>query len=1157
MGPAMIRVRGARVHNLKNLSVDIPRDRLVVITGLSGSGKSSLAFDTIFAEGQRRYVESLSAYARQFLGLMQKPDVDAIEGLSPAVAIDQKGVSHNPRSTVGTVTEIYDYLRLLFARVGTPHCPVCGREVVKQSAQEIVDAILRWPAGSRLYILAPLVRGRKGTHQAVFDEVRKAGLSRVRVNGVFYDLDEDGPPTLDRYKTHHIEAVVDRLILRQPDDPAAADEFRARLADSVETALRLGDGYLVVQRVMPGGTGSAAAEGRAEARDFFFSEHLACPEHGVSIPELEPRLFSFNTPHGACPHCQGLGFQLDIDPALLIRDPNLSLAEGALAGSEWLGRFRGGYGRTILEAVARAYGIDWHKPVKDLPPEHLDLLLYGPRGRAPRRLPPGRLGYWVQRFEGLGPHLLRRYHETDSDHQREQLRAYMVEKPCPVCGGARLRAEARAVTVAGVNIVEVTRWPVSKTLAWVRALRGANPTPPPDAAGQGREATSPPPVRAGDPTPPEGPPEAGRGRGEIDLQRLARERGLVTTGFHLPYNPQLVDRARELRAHMTPAERKLWAYLRERPYRVLRQRPIDHYIVDFYIPEARLVIEVDGEQHYTEEGKAYDADRDAILEGYGLHVMRVPNVEVLERFGEVVARIERLVANPTPPPNRPEAGRGRGEILTPRQQVIARRILRELEARLGFLVDVGLNYLTLARSAATLSGGEAQRIRLATQIGAGLTGVLYVLDEPSIGLHPRDTDRLLRTLKGLRDLGNTVLVVEHDPDTIRTADWVIDLGPGAGEHGGQVVFSGPVDALLRHPTSLTAAYLSGRLRVPVPATRRQGNGAVLRVVGARAHNLKNLTVEFPLGMFIVVTGVSGSGKSSLVVDVLYAAAARALMRARTHPGPHDRLEGLEHLDKVINIDQSPIGRTPRSNPATYTGVFTHIRQIFAQLPESKIRGYRPGRFSFNVKGGRCEACQGQGQLRIEMQFLPDLYVPCEVCRGARFNRETLQVRFKGLNIAEVLNLTVNEALEVFDAFPALRRKLQTLADVGLGYIRLGQPAPTLSGGEAQRVKLARELSKRATGRTLYVLDEPTVGLHAADVHRLIEVLQRLVDAGNTVVVIEHNLDVVKVADWILDLGPEGGDQGGRIVAQGPPEAIMAEPRSYTGRFLRRYLAEGP
>ena len=1010
MGPAMIRVRGARVHNLKNLSVDIPRDRLVVITGLSGSGKSSLAFDTIFAEGQRRYVESLSAYARQFLGLMQKPDVDAIEGLSPAVAIDQKGVSHNPRSTVGTVTEIYDYLRLLFARVGTPHCPVCGREVVKQSAQEIVDAILRWPAGSRLYILAPLVRGRKGTHQAVFDEVRKAGLSRVRVNGVFYDLDEDGPPTLDRYKTHHIEAVVDRLILRQPDDPAAADEFRARLADSVETALRLGDGYLVVQRVMPGGTGSAAAEGRAEARDFFFSEHLACPEHGVSIPELEPRLFSFNTPHGACPHCQGLGFQLDIDPALLIRDPNLSLAEGALAGSEWLGRFRGGYGRTILEAVARAYGIDWHKPVKDLPPEHLDLLLYGPRGRAPRRLPPGRLGYWVQRFEGLGPHLLRRYHETDSDHQREQLRAYMVEKPCPVCGGARLRAEARAVTVAGVNIVEVTRWPVSKTLAWVRALRGANPTPPPDAAGQGREATSPPPVRAGDPTPPEGPPEAGRGRGEI---------------------------------------------------------------------------------------------------------------------------------------------------LTPRQQVIARRILRELEARLGFLVDVGLNYLTLARSAATLSGGEAQRIRLATQIGAGLTGVLYVLDEPSIGLHPRDTDRLLRTLKGLRDLGNTVLVVEHDPDTIRTADWVIDLGPGAGEHGGQVVFSGPVDALLRHPTSLTAAYLSGRLRVPVPATRRQGNGAVLRVVGARAHNLKNLTVEFPLGMFIVVTGVSGSGKSSLVVDVLYAAAARALMRARTHPGPHDRLEGLEHLDKVINIDQSPIGRTPRSNPATYTGVFTHIRQIFAQLPESKIRGYRPGRFSFNVKGGRCEACQGQGQLRIEMQFLPDLYVPCEVCRGARFNRETLQVRFKGLNIAEVLNLTVNEALEVFDAFPALRRKLQTLADVGLGYIRLGQPAPTLSGGEAQRVKLARELSKRATGRTLYVLDEPTVGLHAADVHRLIEVLQRLVDAGNTVVVIEHNLDVVKVADWILDLGPEGGDQGGRIVAQGPPEAIMAEPRSYTGRFLRRYLAEGP
>ena len=1003
MGPNVIRVVGARVHNLKNLSVEIPRDRLVVITGLSGSGKSSLAFDTIFAEGQRRYVESLSAYARQFLGLMQKPDVDAIEGLSPAVAIDQKGVSHNPRSTVGTVTEIYDYLRLLFARVGTPHCPVCGREVVKQSAQEMVDTILGWPEGSRLYILAPLVRGRKGTHQAVFDEVRKAGLSRVRVDGTFYDLETDEPPVLDRYKVHHIEAVVDRLILRAYDDAQEAADFRTRLTDSVETALRLGDGYLIVHRVVRGGDGSAEAEAREEARDFFFSEHLACPEHGVSIPELEPRLFSFNTPHGACPHCQGLGHQLEVDPDLLIRDPNLSLAEGALAVGDGIGRYRGGHGWWVIETVAKAYGIDLHTPIKDLPREDLNLLLYGPRGRPPRRRLTTMAERIVRHFHGLAEYLMRRYQETDSDALRERLRAYMVAKPCPVCGGARLRPEARAVTVAGVNIVEVTRWPVKRTLAWVQALaRGEHPPSP-------------------------GPSPLPKGEGE---------------------------------------------------------EPRDAHAAGHAPPE-----------------------------GVGF------------------------------PP------------LAPRQRIIARRILRELEARLRFMVDVGLDYLTLDRSASTLSGGEAQRIRLATQIGSGLTGVLYVLDEPSIGLHPRDTDRLLRTLQGLRDLGNTVLVVEHDPDTIRTADWVIDLGPGAGEHGGQVVFSGPVEGLLQHPTSLTAAYLSGRLRVPVPEQRRRGNGAVLRVVGARAHNLKNLTVDFPLGTFIVVTGVSGSGKSSLVVDVLYRAAARELMRARTHPGPYDHLEGLEHLDKIINIDQSPIGRTPRSNPATYTGVFDHIRQIFAQLPESKIRGYKPGRFSFNVKGGRCEACQGQGQLRIEMQFLPDIYVPCEVCHGARFNRETLQVRFKGLTIADVLQLTVEEALEVFDAFPALQRKLRTLYDVGLGYIRLGQPAPTLSGGEAQRVKLARELSKRATGRTMYVLDEPTVGLHAADVHRLIEVLQRLVNAGNTVVVIEHNLDVIKVADWIIDLGPEGGDEGGRIVAQGPPEAIMRVPESYTGRFLRRYLAQ--
>jgi len=1175
MVPKVIRVVGARVHNLKNLTVEIPRDKLVVITGLSGSGKSSLAFDTIFAEGQRRYVESLSAYARQFLGQMEKPDVDSIEGLSPAVAIDQKGVSHNPRSTVGTVTEIYDYLRLLFARAGTPHCPVCGREVVRQSAQEIVDALLALPEGMRLILLAPLVRGRKGTHQAVLDEIRKAGFTRARVDGRIVVLDEE-EVSLERYKRHDIEAVVDRLIIRHFEDPQEADDFRTRLTDSVETALKFGDGYLIAHllpRRNPGG--EAAPEGAASPqetpRDLFFSEHLACPEHGVSLPELEPRTFSFNTPHGACPECQGLGFKLEIDPDLLIPDKSRSIADGAIVALEWSAPpERRGYTWQVLQAVAEAYGIDLHKPVRELPEEHLDIILYGTRGRpvpvtyrSRRRNMQAR---FTTTFEGVVNSLMRRYQETQSDYVHRKIGEFLTQRTCPVCHGTRLRPEALAVTVAGVNIAEVVSWPVSRTLQWVRSLRGN----PPLSKGEKGENLTPPATplpsltKGGEE---EAPSESeGRGRGESDLQRLARERGLVTTGFHLPYNPRLVERARELRAYMTPAEQKLWAFLRKLPYRVLRQRPIDHYIVDFYIPHARLVIEVDGEQHCTEEGKAYDAERDAVLEGYGLRVFRVPNAEVLGHFGEVAAQIERLVADLTPPPfplpslikggegeSPPEAGRGRGEILTPRQRAIAGRILRELEARLGFLVDVGLDYLTLDRAANTLSGGEAQRIRLATQVGSRLTGVLYVLDEPSIGLHPRDTARLLRTLKGLRDLGNTVLVVEHDPETILEADWVIDLGPGAGEHGGQMVAQGPVEEILRHPTSITGAYLSGRKQVPLPENRRQGNGRWLTIVGARENNLKNITVRLPLGMLVLVAGVSGSGKSSLVVEVLYKALARHLMGARLQPGKHERIEGLEHIDKVINIDQSPIGRTPRSNPATYTGVWDPIRKLFATLPESQIRGYKPGRFSFNVRGGRCEACQGQGVLRIEMQFLPDVYVRCDVCHGARFNRETLQVRFKELNIAEVLDLTVDQAMEVFAAFPAIKRKLQTLHDVGLGYIRLGQPAPTLSGGEAQRVKLARELSRMPKGHTLYVLDEPTVGLHAADVHRLIEVLQRLVDAGNTVVVIEHNLDLIKVADWIIDLGPEGGDQGGQIVAEGPPEAICAVPSSHTGRFLRRYI----
>jgi len=973
MSQDVLRVVGARVHNLKNISVDIPRDKLVVITGLSGSGKSSLAFDTIFAEGQRRYVESLSAYARQFLGQMEKPDVDYIEGLSPAVSIDQKGVSHNPRSTVGTVTEIYDYLRLLYARIGIPHCPVCGREVTKQSAQEIVDAIVTLPPGTRFLVLAPLIRGRKGTHQAVFEEIRKAGFTRARVDGLVYSLEEEIP--LDRYKLHTIEAVVDRLIIPQADENEDQATFRSRLTDSVETALKFGEGYLTVQ-VIPTASAerfpdlAADSSGEPAPYDWHFSEHLACPEHGVSLPEIEPRTFSFNTPHGACPECQGLGGKLVIDPDLLIPNKELSLNEGAIIVSEWHGpREEGGYYWQALQAVAREYQIDLNAPVSSLPPEKLDLILYGTGGREVtiRYNREGREATFRAPFEGVITNLHRRYQETNSEYIREKIAEVMSEVVCPRCNGQRLREEALAVTVDGYNIIQVTEWPVLRTLQWVEHLSGEN---------------SP---------------------------------------------------------------------------------------------------------------------------------------------------------------------------LTARQKMIAERILKEIKARLGFLVDVGLDYLTLKRTAASLSGGEAQRIRLATQIGSRLMGVLYVLDEPSIGLHPRDNARLLRTLEGLRDLGNTVLVVEHDEETIRSADWIVDLGPGAGENGGEIVAQGRLEDILNHPRSLTGAYLSRRLQVPIPGMRRNGNGKVLRVIGARENNLKNINVEIPLGRLVCITGVSGSGKSTLVVEILYKALAQHLYHTHTQPGAHDRIEGLEHLDKVINIDQSPIGRTPRSNPGTYTGLFDLIRALFAELPESKMRGYKPGRFSFNVHGGRCEACQGQGQLRIEMQFLPDVYVPCDVCHGARFNRETLQVRFKDYNIADVLDLTVDKAMEVFAAFPNMVNRLKTLQDVGLGYIRIGQPAPTLSGGEAQRVKLAKELSKRSTGCTLYVLDEPSVGLHAADVHKLIEVLQRLVEGGNTVLIIEHNLDIIKVADYVIDLGPEGGDRGGEVVAVGTPEEICANPLSYTGQFLRRIV----
>ncbi len=968
--PKKIVIRGAREHNLKNIDVELPRDKLVIITGLSGSGKSSLAFDTLYAEGQRRYVESLSAYARQFLGEMQKPDVDQIDGLSPAISIDQKGTSRNPRSTVGTVTEIYDYLRLLYARIGVPHCPRCGREVHQQTVGQIVEAIEEMPEGSRLLLMAPLIKDRKGEHRKVFEDVRKMGFVRVRVNGEVRDVDEE--IELDRYKMHTIEAVVDRLIVRHGDGDGDGDGAgqsrggmdRTRLADSVETALKLGGGVMMVTDVTDGDM----------PHDHLFSEHFACVHCGVSLPEIEPRTFSFNSPHGACPACTGLGTELEIDPDLVIPDRSKSLKQGAV--EPWT-RERSGdsYYRQLLEAAAQQQGISLDVPVRELVPSQLNFVLYGGR-RGEKVTLHYKTSQGLQRtyqthFEGVVPNLQRRHREASSDYARQEIERYMAERACPACQGRRLKPEALAVTVADKPIDEVTAMSVSGMLRWIEELR--------------------------------------------------------------------------------------------------------------------------------------------------------------------------------------DSGDDEGRLLTNRQQTIANQIFKELHDRLSFMANVGLDYLTIDRKAATLAGGEAQRIRLATQIGSRLMGVLYILDEPSIGLHPRDNGRLIRTLQGMRDLGNTVIVVEHDAETMRAADWILDLGPGAGEHGGEVVCSAPLDLFLKCGESLTAAYLRGERQIAVPKVRRPGDGSFLTVTGAAENNLKEITVRFPLRKFIAVTGVSGSGKSSLVVEVLYKRLNQYFYRAKAKPGRHDVILGLEFVDKVVNIDQSPIGRTPRSNPATYTNVFTDIRTLFARLPESKARGYKPGRFSFNVKGGRCEACRGDGIIKIEMQFLPDVYVPCEVCHGKRYNREALEIRYKGKNIAEVLDMTVDEALQFFSNVPRIRNKLKTLSDVGLGYIRLGQPATTLSGGEAQRVKLSKELSRRATGRTFYILDEPTTGLHFADIEKLLQVLHRLVDAGNTVVVIEHNLDVIKAADWIVDLGPEGGGGGGWIVAEGTPEEVSRVRKSYTGQFLRKLL----
>jgi len=936
-----IHVKGARANNLKNIDVTIPRDKLVVLTGLSGSGKSSLAFDTIYAEGQRRYVESLSSYARMFLGQMEKPDVDYIDGLSPAISIDQKTTSKNPRSTVGTVTEIYDYLRLLWARVGTPHCPICGKEIKQQTVDQIIDQVMLLPQATRIQIMAPIVRGKKGEHQKVFEDARKSGYVRVRVDGSIYDLTEE--IALDKNKKHSIEVVVDRLVIKE--------DVTRRLTDSVEVAAGLSGGLVVVNIV-------------GEDKDLTFSQNYACEDCGVSIEELAPRMFSFNNPFGACPTCTGLGAQLKVDVDLIIPNRELSILDGAIVASGW-GNVKGdAISRMYFDALAKKYKFKLTTPVKDLPQEILDIILYGTKGEK-LQLTYDRAnghGTLMQPFEGVVNNLERRYRETQSDGMRRELEECMSEKPCPDCHGKRLRKEALAVTVGGINIDEFCHKSVTEALDFVEKL--------------------------------------------------------------------------------TLSEQK----------------------------------------------------------------MR-----------------------------------------------IADRILKEIRSRLGFLQSVGLQYLTLSRAAATLSGGESQRIRLATQIGSSLMGVLYILDEPSIGLHQRDNDMLLATMKRLRDLGNTLLVVEHDEDTMRAADYIVDIGPGAGVHGGQVVACGTAEEIMNTPGSITGDYLSGRKKIPVPAQRRTGNGHFLTVRGAAENNLRNVDVSIPLGVFTCVTGVSGSGKSSLVNEILYKALANHLNRAKARPGKYTAIEGEEYLDKVIDIDQSPIGRTPRSNPATYTGLFNDIRDLFASTPDAKGRGYGPGRFSFNIRGGRCEACQGDGLLKIEMHFLPDIYVPCEVCGGKRYNRETLEVRYKGKNIYEVLEMTVEEALPFFENLPKLYNKLQTLYDVGLGYVKLGQPSTELSGGEAQRVKLATELAKRSTGRTIYILDEPTTGLHTADVHKLLEVLQRLVEVGNTVVVIEHNLDVIKTADYLIDLGPEGGDKGGSVVCTGTPEEVAACPESYTGQYLKRVL----